>query len=67
MTNAGWLGHDYIHGVDDFAFKLRNFVAAAAGLLPQASRALEETVLFCTGDTTPIPERRMTNIDYTTY
>eukprot|EP00978_Attheya_sp_CCMP212_P047623 scaffold422560_cov110-Attheya_sp.AAC.1 len=27
-TNAGWFGHDYIHGVDDFAFKLRNFAAA---------------------------------------
>ena len=34
MTNAGWLGHDYIHGVDDFANKLRNFAAAAAGLGP---------------------------------
>lgn len=34
MTNAGWLGHDYIHGVDDFAQKLRLFPAAAAGLAP---------------------------------
>mmetsp|Transcript_113338 Transcript_113338/g.222252 ORF Transcript_113338/g.222252 Transcript_113338/m.222252 type:complete len:385 (-) Transcript_113338:358-1512(-) len=34
MTAAGWLGHDYIHGVDDFANRLRNFAALAAGLLP---------------------------------
>eukprot|EP00537_Pseudo-nitzschia_pungens_P006767 CAMPEP_0172372286 /NCGR_PEP_ID=MMETSP1060-20121228/46834_1 /TAXON_ID=37318 /ORGANISM="Pseudo-nitzschia pungens, Strain cf. cingulata" /LENGTH=499 /DNA_ID=CAMNT_0013098207 /DNA_START=285 /DNA_END=1784 /DNA_ORIENTATION=+ len=34
MTAAGWLGHDYIHGVDPFASKLRNFAALAAGLLP---------------------------------
>ena len=34
MTAAGWLGHDYIHGVDPFADKLRNFAAVAAGLLP---------------------------------
>jgi len=34
MTNAGWLGHDYIHGVDKFAFKMRLFTAAAAGLGP---------------------------------
>jgi len=34
MTAAGWLGHDYIHGVDPFADKLRNFAALAAGLLP---------------------------------
>lgn len=34
MTAAGWLGHDYIHGVDPFANKLRNFAAVAAGLLP---------------------------------
>jgi len=34
MTAAGWLGHDYIHGVDPFADRLRNFAALAAGLLP---------------------------------
>lgn len=34
MTNAGWLGHDYIHGVDDFCTKLRLFCPAAAGLAP---------------------------------
>ena len=34
MTNAGWLGHDYIHGVDDFCNKLRLFCPAAAGLAP---------------------------------
>lgn len=34
MTAAGWLGHDYIHGIDPFANKLRNFAAVAAGLLP---------------------------------
>jgi len=32
MTAAGWLGHDYIHGVDDFSNRFRNFAAAAAGL-----------------------------------
>ena len=34
MTAAGWLGHDYIHGVDKFAFGLRNFAGWAAGLHP---------------------------------
>lgn len=34
MTAAGWLGHDYIHGVDKFAMKIRNFAAFAAGLAP---------------------------------
>jgi cytochrome b involved in lipid metabolism len=34
MTAAGWLGHDYIHGIDPFANKLRNFAAIAAGLAP---------------------------------
>jgi fatty acid desaturase len=34
MTNAGWLGHDYVHGVDDFSIKMRNFAAVAAGLDP---------------------------------
>ena len=34
MTNAGWLGHDYIHGVDNFCNNLRLFCPAAAGLAP---------------------------------
>lgn len=34
MTAAGWLGHDYIHGVDPFADRFRNFAALAAGLCP---------------------------------
>ena len=36
MTTAGWLGHDYIHGVDEYCMspKIRNFAAYAAGLLP---------------------------------
>jgi Cytochrome b5-like Heme/Steroid binding domain len=34
MTAAGWLGHDYIHGVDLFANRLRNFASLAAGLTP---------------------------------
>jgi acyl-lipid Delta6-acetylenase / acyl-lipid (9-3)-desaturase len=34
MTAAGWLGHDYIHGVDSFADRFRNFAAFAAGLHP---------------------------------
>ncbi|KAL9183870.1 hypothetical protein ACHAXT_004726 [Thalassiosira profunda] len=34
MTNAGWLGHDYIHGVDKFTDFMRPFAAVAAGLGP---------------------------------
>jgi hypothetical protein len=34
MTNAGWLGHDYIHGVDKFSQVMRPFAAVAAGLGP---------------------------------
>lgn len=34
MTAAGWLGHDYVHGVDNFSNRLRNFAAYAAGLSP---------------------------------
>lgn len=34
MTAAGWLGHDYVHGVDKFANKMRNFASYAAGLAP---------------------------------
>jgi hypothetical protein len=30
-TSAGWLGHDYIHGVDKFSTTLRNFAALTAG------------------------------------
>lgn len=32
MTNAGWLGHDYIHGIDAFTDNMRPFVAVAGGL-----------------------------------
>lgn len=32
MTNAGWLGHDYIHGVDEFSDKMRLFSSLGAGL-----------------------------------
>jgi len=32
MTNAGWLGHDYVHGVDKFTDFMRNFVCIGAGL-----------------------------------
>lgn len=32
MTNAGWLGHDYIHGIDKFTDFMRPFVAVAGGL-----------------------------------
>mmetsp|Transcript_175 Transcript_175/g.306 ORF Transcript_175/g.306 Transcript_175/m.306 type:complete len:502 (+) Transcript_175:186-1691(+) len=32
MTNAGWLGHDYVHGVDKFTDFMRPFVAIAGGL-----------------------------------
>ena len=32
MTNAGWLGHDYVHGVDKFCDRMRNFVCFGAGL-----------------------------------
>ena len=34
MTNAGWLGHDYIHGVDKFSERMRLFAAVGAGLGP---------------------------------
>mmetsp|Transcript_15741 Transcript_15741/g.22386 ORF Transcript_15741/g.22386 Transcript_15741/m.22386 type:complete len:288 (-) Transcript_15741:892-1755(-) len=34
MTNSGWLGHDYIHGVDKFSERMRLFVAVAGGLGP---------------------------------
>lgn len=34
MTAAGWLGHDYIHGVDNFSNRLRMFAPLAAGLSP---------------------------------
>jgi fatty acid desaturase len=32
MTNAGWLGHDYVHGVDKFSDRMRYFATYAAGL-----------------------------------
>lgn len=31
-TAAGWIGHDYIHGVDKFSFAMRNFGSLTAGL-----------------------------------
>lgn len=34
MTQAGWLGHDFIHGVDDYATKMRIFTPLASGLGP---------------------------------
>lgn len=34
FTQAGWLGHDYIHGVDKFAKRLRFFCPLAGGLHP---------------------------------
>lgn len=34
MTNAGWLGHDYVHGVDKWSDRFRNFVAYGAGMAP---------------------------------
>jgi fatty acid desaturase len=34
FTQAGWLGHDFIHGVDDYANRLRNFTPLASGLVP---------------------------------
>lgn len=34
QTQSGWIGHDYIHGVDKFSFAMRNFGAVAAGLSP---------------------------------
>lgn len=34
MTAAGWLGHDYIHAVDDFGNVMRNFASYAGGLSP---------------------------------
>jgi len=34
MTQAGWLGHDYIHGIDKFANTLRPMAAIAGGLGP---------------------------------
>jgi fatty acid desaturase len=33
-TSAGWIGHDYIHGVDKFSFAMRNFACIAAGMSP---------------------------------
>lgn len=33
-TAAGWIGHDYVHGVDKFSSAMRNFAAIAAGMSP---------------------------------
>jgi len=32
FTNAGWLGHDYVHGVDKFAESMRMFTPLCSGL-----------------------------------
>ena len=32
-TSAGWIGHDYIHGIDKFSNIMRNFAAIAAGTM----------------------------------
>jgi len=32
MTQAGWLGHDYVHGVDKFSDFMRQFTTFAGGL-----------------------------------
>merc|ERR1712238_561440 len=32
MTNSGWIGHDYVHGVDKYTDKMRFFVSLASGL-----------------------------------
>lgn len=32
FTGAGWLGHDYIHGLDSFSKKMRNFLPFTTGL-----------------------------------
>ena len=32
FTGAGWLGHDYIHGLDGFSKKMRNFLPLTTGL-----------------------------------
>ena len=34
MTNAGWLGHDFIHGVDKYSENMRIFCPLASGLGP---------------------------------
>lgn len=32
MTQAGWLGHDYVHGVDKWCDTMRQFTTIAGGL-----------------------------------
>lgn len=32
MTNAGWMGHDYVHGVDKWSDRFRQFTTIAGGL-----------------------------------
>lgn len=34
LTNAGWLGHDFIHGVDKYCENMRLFTPLASGLGP---------------------------------
>lgn len=35
FTGAGWLGHDYVHGLDPFAKSLRLFLPLTTGLSPR--------------------------------
>jgi acyl-lipid Delta6-acetylenase / acyl-lipid (9-3)-desaturase len=32
FVGGGWLGHDYIHGLDDFSKSMRNFLPLTTGL-----------------------------------
>uniref|UniRef100_A0A7S3QJG0 Fatty acid desaturase domain-containing protein n=1 Tax=Chaetoceros debilis TaxID=122233 RepID=A0A7S3QJG0_9STRA len=32
FTNAGWIGHDYMHGVDEFSNKMKMFSSVCGGL-----------------------------------
>ena len=32
MTQAGWLGHDYVHGADPWCDRMRQFTTVAGGL-----------------------------------
>jgi fatty acid desaturase len=34
FTNAGWIGHDYIHGVDDFSEQMRMLAPVVGGISP---------------------------------
>eukprot|EP00529_Nitzschia_sp_RCC80_P025286 CAMPEP_0113517836 /NCGR_PEP_ID=MMETSP0014_2-20120614/42489_1 /TAXON_ID=2857 /ORGANISM="Nitzschia sp." /LENGTH=538 /DNA_ID=CAMNT_0000415095 /DNA_START=274 /DNA_END=1890 /DNA_ORIENTATION=- /assembly_acc=CAM_ASM_000159 len=34
FTAAGWLGHDYVHGIDPFCNKMRNWMPLGTGIAP---------------------------------